>query len=233
MIREHGWIQLGDIPAYRAQPAAGGPFPIVLVVQEIFGVHPHIQDICRRLAALGYLAIAPELYARKGDVSTITDHDEIRARVVSKVPDTQVMSDLDGAVAWAEGNGAGDARRLAITGFCWGGRTTWLYAAHSTRLKAAAAWYGRLDQAPTELQPLNPLMVAHELKCPVLGLYGGKDASIPVTLVDRMRAESGQEVIVYPEAGHGFFADYRPSYNPSAAQDAWSRMLEFFKKHGV
>jgi len=206
---------------------------VVLVVQEIFGVHPHIQDICRRLAQLGYLAIAPELYARQGDVSGMTNHDEIRERVVSKVPDTQVLSDLDAAVAWAEASGAGDASRLAVTGFCWGGRTTWIYAAHSDRLKAAVPWYGRLNQDPTPLQPRNPLMVAGRHKCPVLGLYGGKDASIPVEVVERMRAASGCEIVLYPDAGHGFFADYRPSYNPAAAEDAWKRMLEFFRQHGV
>ena len=205
---------------------------MVLVVQEIFGVHPHIQDVCRRFAAQGYLAIAPELYARQGDVSCMTDHAEIREKVVSKVPDAQVMSDLDAAVAWAETEGAGDPARLAITGFCWGGRIAWLYAAHTHRLKAAAAWYGRVEAPPTALQPRHPLDVAGELKCPVLGLYAAKDAGIPVETVERMRAAAPRaEIVIYP--GHGFFADYRPSYHPAAAADAWRRVLDWFQKHGA
>ena len=234
MTPEGGWGRIGDLPVYRAQPAAGGPFPVVLVVQEIFGVHPHIQDICRRFAAQGYLAIAPELYARQGDVSAMTDHGEIREKVVSKVPDAQVMSDLDSAVAWAEAGGTGDATRLAITGFCWGGRIAWLYAAHSPRPRAAAAWYGRVESAPTALQPRSPLDVAAELHCPVLGLYCAKDAGIPVESLERMRAAAPRaEIVIYPDAGHGFFADYRPSYHPAAAQDGWRRLLDWFQKHGA
>jgi len=234
MAPESGWIRIGDIPAYRAQPEGAGPFPVVLVVQEIFGVTPHMQDICRRFAAIGYLAIAPELYARQGDVSGLVDHTQIR-EVVARVPDAQVMSDLDAAVAWAEACGVGDTSRLGLTGFCWGGRIAWLYAAHSDRRKTAVAWYGRVESAPTPLQPRSPLDVAGDLRCPVLGLYGAQDASIPVESVERMRIAAGEraEIVIYPDAGHGFFADYRPSYQPAAARDGWQRMLNWFEKHGV
>jgi carboxymethylenebutenolidase len=229
-----GWIQIGDIPAYRAQPEGAGPFPVVLVVQEIFGVTPHMQDICRRFAALGYLAIAPELYARQGDVSAMQDRNEIR-KIVAQVPDAQVMSDLDAAVAGAEASGAGDTSRLFLTGFCWGGRIAWLYAAHSDKLKGAVAWYGRVEHPLSPLQPRSPLDIAGELRCPVLGLYGGQDAGIPLDSVERMRAAAGPraEIVIYPEAGHGFFADYRPSYHPAAAQDGWERLLNWFRKHGA
>jgi carboxymethylenebutenolidase len=230
-------IPTGDlrIPAYRAMPAAGTSFPTVLVVQEIFGIHEHIKDLCRRLAKSGYLAVAPYLYTREGDVSNLEGIPEIYAKVVSKVPDAQVMSDLDATVEWAQNNG-GDTTRLAITGFCWGGRIVWLYAAHSAALKAAAAWYGRLAGATTELQPENPVDIAKDLKAPVIGFYGGKDTGISLDSVDQMRAaltaaNKPSQVIVYPEAQHGFNADYRPSYNETAAKDAWAKMLEFFKQH--
>jgi carboxymethylenebutenolidase len=227
----------GDIPAYHAMPSDGGPFPAVLVVQEIFGVHEHIKDICRRFAKLGYLAVAPELYARQGDVSTLSEIEEIR-KIVAKVPDAQVLADLDAAVDWIKASGKGDIGRLGITGFCWGGRMVWLYAAHSIRLKAAVAWYGRLAGRPSDLQPLSPLDVAARLKAPVLGLYGGKDAGIPLDTVDHMKAAldavgSPSSIVVYPEAPHAFFADYRPSYRQAAAEDAWSRLLAWFKQHGV
>ncbi len=228
-------IPTGDvrIPAYRAMPSAGASFPTVLVVQEIFGIHEHIKDLCRRLAKTGYLAVAPYLYAREGDVSNLTEIPEIYARVVSHVPDAQVMSDLDATVAWAGKNG-GDTSRLFATGFCWGGRTVWLYAAHSNALKAGAAWYGRVIGNPTALQPRNPVDVAGELKAPVIGLYGGKDAGISLESVELMRsalkaADKPSEIHVYPEAQHGFNADYRPSYDPAAAKDAWSKMLAFFE----
>lgn len=234
MAPECGWVRIGEVPTYRARPSLPGPFPVVLVIQEIFGVHPHIQDICRRFAGLGYLAIAPELYARQGDVSTMTDHAEIREKVVSRVPDAQVMADLDSAAAWAAGEG-GDASRLAITGFCWGGRIAWLYAAHNPRLKAAAAWYGRVDSASTPLQPRSPLDVAGELKCPVLGLYAARDAGIPVESVERMRGAAGSraDIVIYPDAGHGFFADYRPAYHQASALDGWRRLIEWFQKYGA
>jgi carboxymethylenebutenolidase len=228
----------GQIPAYRAMPATGGPFPVVLVVQEIFGVHEHIKDICRRLAKLGYLAVAPELYARQGDVSQIKDFGQIISKVVSKVPDTQVMSDLDAAVAWTKESGKGNTAKLGITGFCWGGRIVWLYAAHNPDLKAGVAWYGRLVGPPDDLHPRQPVALAAEIKAPVLGLYGGADQGIPVESVEQMRAalkEAGKtaEIIVYPDTPHAFFADYRPSYRKEQAEEGWKRLLDWFKKYGV
>lgn len=228
----------GAIPAYRAMPAKGGRFPAVVVVQEIFGVHEHIKDICRRLAKQGYLAVAPELYARQGDVSKISDVKEILATVVSKVPDRQVLSDIDASFAWATKRDQGDGSRLGITGFCWGGRIVWLYAAHNPRLKAGVAWYGRLTSAVNELTPRHPLDLARELKAPVLGLYGGADPGIPLETVERMReaikAAGGEsEIVVYPDAPHAFYADYRPSFRPQPAEDGWRRMLAWFKRHGV
>jgi carboxymethylenebutenolidase len=228
----------GEIPAYRALPANGGPFPVVLVVQEIFGVHEHIKDICRRLAKLGYLAVAPELYARQGDVSKITDFREIFSKVVSKVPDKQVMSDLDATVAWAKGTGKGDVAKLAITGYCWGGRVVWLYSAHNPSVKAGVAWYGRLVGDADELHPKHPIDVAGAIKAPILGLYGEADTGIPVASVEKMRAaikEAGTtaEIILYPETPHAFFADYRPSYRKEQAEDGWKRMLGWLKKYGV
>jgi carboxymethylenebutenolidase len=228
----------GQIPAYRAQPAAGGPFPVVLVVQEIFGVHEHIKDICRRLAKLGYLAVAPELYARQGDVSKIDNFREIISKVVSKVPDAQVLSDLDATVAWAKAGGKGDTARLGITGFCWGGRIVWLYAAHNPDLRAGVAWYGRLVGEPDELHPKNPIDLVSSIRAPILGLYGGADQGIPVASVEKMRTalqEAGKtaEIIVYPDTPHAFFADYRPSYRKEQAADGWKRLLEWFRKYGV
>jgi carboxymethylenebutenolidase len=227
----------GEIPAYRALPKSGQSFPVVLVVQEIFGVHEHIKDICRRLAKRGYFAVAPEMYARQGDVSQMKDFQEIISKVVSKVPDAQVMSDLDAAAAWAA-KSRGDAGRLAVTGFCWGGRIVWLYAAHNPNLKAGAAWYGRLVGQTDELHPRNPVDIASELKAPVLGLYGGQDQGIPVSAVEQMReaikkAGGQSEIIVYPDAPHGFHADYRPSYRKDDAQDAWKKMLAWFDRHEV
>ena len=214
----------GEIPAYRAKPAAAGPHATVLVVQEIFGVHEHIKDVCRRFAKQGYCAIAPELYARQGDVSKYTDFRDIVSNVVSKVPDAQVMSDLDATARWADKNG-GDAKRVGVTGFCWGGRIVWLYAAHSKDLKAGVAWYGRLLGTTNELQPTYPIDVAAKLKAPVLGLYGGKDDGIPMADVEKMQAalaaaKSPSKIVVFPDAPHGFHADYRPSYRPDAAKDA-------------
>jgi carboxymethylenebutenolidase len=232
-------IPAGDlrIPAYRAKPAAGTAFPTILVVQEIFGIHEHIKDLCRRLAQKGYLAVAPYLYEREGDVSGLESIEEIRAKVVSRVPDAQVMRDLDATVDWAAKDG-GDTQRLAASGFCWGGRIVWLYAAHSPMLKAGAAWYGRLAGPTTALQPKNPVDIAKDLKAPVIGLYGGKDTGISLETVEQMRqalqiAHRPDEINVYPEAQHGFNADYRPAYDPGAARDAWSKMLAFFQKHGV
>ncbi len=228
----------GQMPAYRALPDTGGPFPVVLVVQEIFGVHEHIKDLCRRLAKAGYLAVAPELYARQGDVSQLKGIQEIFTAVVSKVPDAQVMSDLDATLQWASDTRKGDTSRLAITGFCWGGRITWLYCAHNSQVNAGAAWYGRLVGQTSALTPKNPIDIAAALRVPVLGLYGGADQGIPVQSVDEMRAAlsrgtSGSELVVYPDAPHGFNADYRPSYRKEAAEDGWKRMLAWFAAHGA
>ena len=228
----------GEIPAYRAQPSEGGPFPVILVVQEIFGVHEHIKDICCRFAKLGYLAVAPELYARQGDVSKIQDIQQIISTVVSKVPDTQVLADLDAAVNWAKASGKGDTERLAITGFCWGGRIVWLYAAHSPALKAGVAWYGRLDSPKDDLHPAHPIDRVGELKAPVLGLYGGADSGIPNELVAKMQeklkaAQKPSEIVLYPDTPHGFYADYRASYREQEANDGWKRLLAWFEKHGV
>jgi carboxymethylenebutenolidase len=228
----------GEIPAYRAMPDTGKRFPVVLVVQEIFGVHEHIQDICRRFAKLGYLAIAPEMFVRQGDVSKLTDIQKIISQVVSRVPDAQVMSDLDAAVDWARESSQGNTDKLGITGFCWGGRVVWLYAAQNPKLKAGVAWYGRLVGESSALTPRYPVDIADELQAPVLGLYGGADTGIPLETVEKMRealkvADSKSEIIVYPDAPHAFHADYRPSYRPEAAQDGWNRLLAWFKKYGV
>ena len=228
----------GAIPAYRAMPAAGGPFPTVIVIQEIFGVHEHIKDICRRFAKLGYFAVAPALYAREGDVSKMTDIQQILDSVVSKVPDAQVVSDLDATVAWATSTGKADTSRLGITGFCWGGRQVWLYAAHNPAVKAAVAWYGPLAGEATALKPKQPLDLADMIDVPVLGLYGGADSGISMTDIQAMQAalkaaDKPSQIVVYPDTPHGFNADYRPSYRPDQAKDAWARMRAWFKDHGV
>ena len=228
----------GTIPAYRAAPAGATNAPTILVVQEIFGVHEHIKDVCRRFAKLGYMAIAPELYARQGDASGYTDNAKLFADIVNKVPDAQVMSDLDACVKWASTNG-GNATRLGITGFCWGGRITWLYDAHNPNVKAGVAWYGRLVGDKDPLRPLHPVDIADKLNAPVLGLYGAADAGIPVTTVDTMKAalEKGPAAakastfVVYPDTPHAFHADYRPSYREKEARDGWNRTVEWFKKY--
>jgi carboxymethylenebutenolidase len=232
-------IPVGDqsIPGYRAMPSKGGPFPVVLVVQEIFGVHEHIKDVCRRFAKLGYFAVAPELYYRQGDVSKLKSIDEIRT-IVAKVPDQQVMADLDATVEFAQKSGKGDVAKLGITGFCWGGRIVWLYAAHSKQLKAGVAWYGRLVGDPTPNNPKHPVNIAADLNAPVLGLYGGKDQGIPLETVEQMRtalksAKVDAQIIVYPDSPHAFFADYRPSYKEDDAKDAWQKLQAWFKQHGV
>lgn len=231
----------GSLPAYRAAPAGDGPHPVILVVQEIFGVHEHIRDVCRRLAKAGYLAIAPELYFRLGDPRSAASIDELRARFVSKADDALVAADLDACVDWAAGHG-GDVARLGITGFCWGGRSTWLYAAHQPRVKAGVAWYGRLGGERSALSPANPVDVAGRLQAPVLGLYGGQDTGIPLAAVDELQAAlaAAQEgagrdstIQVYPDAPHAFHADYRPSYRAAEAADGWQRMLAWFARHGV
>ncbi len=229
-------VKDGEIPAYRAMPVRGGNFPIMVVIQEIFGVHEHIQDICRRFAKLGYVAIAPELFVRQGDVSKLSSIDEIRP-IVAKVPDAQVLSDLDYTVNWAVKSASGNADKLGITGFCWGGRITWLYAAHNPKVKAGVAWYGRLVGDTTELTPKYPIDIASKLKVPVLGLYGGLDTGIPIDTVEQMRdrlksSSSRSEIIVYSNAPHAFFADYRPSYREKEANDGWQRLQAWFKQHG-
>ena len=231
----------GMMPAYRAMPDKKGKFPVVLVVHEIFGVHEWIQDVSRRFAKLGFMAIAPALYARQGDVANLSDAREINTQIFSKIPDTQSMADLDAAVEWAKKNG-GNTKKLSITGFCWGGRIVWLYAAHNKKTDAGAAWYGRLvpsERSPkNEAQPTTPIDYAKDLKVPVIGFYGGQDTGIPLDGVQRMQDElkkgkSGSEIVVYPNAKHGFLADYRESYNKEASEDAWQKLLSWFKRHGA
>ncbi len=228
----------GTIPAYRAMPSSGSGFPTILVVQEIFGVHEHIKDVCRRFAKLGYFAIAPELYARQGDPSKITDIPKILQEIVSKVPDSQVMSDLDACVAFAAKSGKANADKLAITGFCWGGRVVWLYAAHNPKLKAGVAWYGRLVGQASAMTPKHPLDLAVDLKAPVLGLYGGADSGIPNDTVEKMREalkaqKKPSEIVLYPDTPHAFHADYRPSYRKQQAEDGWNKAVAWLKKHGA
>lgn len=230
-------VKDGEMVAYRAAPADAKNPPVVLVVSEIFGVHEYIADICRRLAKLGYLAIAPELFARYGDPRKIAGIPEILSTVIARTPDAGVMADLDACVEWATKHG-GDASRLAITGFCWGGRIAWLYAAHNPRLKAAVAWYGKLDGEINERTPNYPLDVVPEIKVPVLGLYGGKDQGIPMADVESMqtalkKAGGKSELHVYVDAPHAFHADYRPSYRKDAAEDGWKRLLAWFRANGV
>ncbi|MBC8139157.1 MAG: dienelactone hydrolase family protein [Fibrella sp.] len=225
------------VPAYQAYPAHGANLPVVIVVQEVFGVHEHIKDVCRRFAKRGYFAIAPELFARQGDVSKLKDIPQI-LEVVGKVPDTQVMSDLDATVAHVKATGIVDAAKLAITGFCWGGRIVWLYAAHNPQVKAGGAWYGTLAKGRGPVAPTTAVSIAPTLTVPVLGLYGGKDTGIPLADVDAMKAalatgKSGSQIIVYPDSEHGFHADYRPSYNETDAKDAFAKLLAWFKDHGV
>lgn len=236
----------GTIPAYCAKPAPSrvpplstSALPIIVVVQEIFGVHEHIRDVCRRFAQLGYLAIAPELFHRQGDASTLKDNKEIFAQIVAKVPDWQVMRDIDATVRWADRNG-GTRYKLGITGFCWGGRIAWMYPAHNDYVKASVAWYGRLSGEKTLLTPLHPIDVTDNIRVPVLGLYGATDAGIPVKDVEHMRAALGKKLLsasstlhLYPDTPHAFFADYRPSYREKEAADAWDRCIAWFKKSGV
>jgi carboxymethylenebutenolidase len=226
----------GEIPAYRAMPANARNAPVILVVQEIFGVHEHIKDVCRRFAKIGYIAVAPELYHRQGDVSKMADSKEIIATVVSKVADAQVMGDLDATAAWA-GKSGGDIKRLGITGFCWGGRIVWMYAAHNQNVKAGVAWYGPFVRA-YHAGDRTVLDVVDRINAPVLGLYGGADAGIPNDTVDKMnealkKAGKPSMIHLYPDTPHAFHADYRPSYRKEQAVDGWKRATEWFKKHGV
>mgnify|MGYP000971139028 FL=1 len=232
------------MPAFRAQPAGKTGLPVVLVLSEIFGVHEYIADTAVRLARAGYLAIAPELFVRQGDAQSYGELAKLMSEVIAKVPDAQVMGDLDAAVAWAAANG-GDTGKLAVTGFCWGGRQTWLYAAHQPKVKAGVAWYGRLVGDSTALTPRHPLDVAAQLKAPVLGLYGGADTGIALDTVERMKAAlaaagaqgnaaaGASQFVVYPDAPHAFHADYRPSFRKDAAEDGWKRALAWLRQHGV
>ena len=225
----------GDLPAYYARPNGAGPFPVVLVIEEIFGVHEYIKDVCRRLAKAGYLAMAPELYARLGDLSKMTDVSTIIRDVISKAPDDQLLRDLDATVTSAVAN-SGDPKRLAVTGFCRGGRNVWLYAAYNPALKAAVAWYGPVGGNPSSIQPRNAADVATELKAPLLGLYGGQDAGIPVADVQAAaekatRAGKTVRIHVFDDAPHGFHADYRPSYRKADAEAGWQEMLDWFSKY--
>ena len=233
-------VKDGEMVAYRALPQGAKKAPVVLVISEIFGVHDYIKDTCRRLAKLGYCAIAPELFARQGDPRSIESIPEIQAKITNRTPDAQVMSDLDATVAWAAAQGA-ETARLAITGFCWGGRITWLYAAHNPQLKAGVAWYGRLVGVVNEFTPKHPSDQAGDLKAPVLGLYGGLDTGIPLETVEAMEeklktgspAARASQIHLYDNAPHAFHADYRPSYRKEDAEDGWKRMLAWFAKHGV
>jgi carboxymethylenebutenolidase len=235
-------IPVGDfkMPAYRAMPANRPDAPVVLVISEIFGVHEYIADVARRFAKAGYCAIAPELFVRQGDATSYGEIAKLIAEVISKVPDAQVMGDLDATVAWARAQGA-DTSKLAITGFCWGGRITWLYSAHNPGVKAGVAWYGRLVGQTSALTPAHPVDVAGKLAGPVLGLYGEKDTGIPLDSVEAMKkalaagsaAAKKSEFVIYPEAPHAFHADYRPSFRKDAAEDGWKRALAWFKVHGV
>lgn len=236
------WVDIaaGDVslPAFVAMPTRAGRFGVVLVIQEIFGVHEHIQDVCRRFAHEGYMAIAPELYVRQGDPSTLPDIESIVRDIVSQVPDQQVMDDLDACLVWAGLHG-GDLTQVYATGFCWGGRITWLYAAHQAMLKAGMAWYGRLSQGHGPMHVKNPLDAAQEIKAPVLGLYGQKDSGIPLKDVRAMQASlkegskqaRASEIRVYEDAEHGFFADYRPTYQAKAAKDGWQRCLTWMRRY--
>ena len=232
------------MPAFRAQPAGKTGLPVVLVLSEIFGVHEYIADTAVRLARAGYLAIAPELFVRQGDAQSYGELAKLMSEVIAKVPDAQVMGDLDAAVAWAAANG-GDTGKLAVTGFCWGGRQTWLYAAHQPKVKAGVAGYGRLVGDSTALTPRHPLDVAAQLKAPVLGLYGGADTGIALDTVEKMKAAlaaagaqgnaaaGASQFVVYPDAPHAFHADYRPSFRKDAAEDGWKRALAWLRQHGV
>ena len=227
----------GTLPGYSARPAGAGPFPTVIVIEEIFGVHEHIKDLCRRLAKAGYLAVAPELYARIADLSTMTDASVIVRDVISKAPDATIMTDLDSTATWAAAN-HGDPARLAATGFCRGGRNTWFFAAHNPNLKAAVAWYGPVGGNTSPIQPQTGADQAPNLKAPLLGLYGGQDTGIPVQAVQDAAAKAKAagktvEIVVFPDAPHGFNADYRPSYRKAEAEDGWAKMLAWFKKYGV
>ena len=235
-------IPSGDVsvPAYRAKPQGKSHLPVIVVIHEIFGVHEHIADICRRFAKLGYLAIAPNLFVREGDPMKVSSIQQISKQIASKVPDQQVLGDLDATFAWA-GQHGGDLDRAGVAGYCWGGRFVWLYAEHNPRLKAAVAWYGRVAGPHTAMSPANPIDHVADLQVPVLGMYGAQDQGIPQGTLEQMKqaiangpqAARGSQFVVYDDAGHAFFADYRPSYRKADAEDSWRRALSWFKEHGV
>lgn len=227
----------GSIPGYRAMPASGGPFPVVVIAHEIFGMHEHIKDVARRFAKAGYFAIVPALFTRAGDMSQMTTIEQLRP-LVAKVKDSDVMADMDAAVAFAKASGKADTTKLGVTGFCGGGRYVWLYCAHNPAVKAGVAWYGPLVGQPSETRPKNPIDVVADLKAPVLGLYGAADQGIPVDTVERMRAtmtSAGKtgEILLYEDTPHGFHADYRDSYRPGPAKDGWARCLAWFRQFGA
>ena len=228
----------GSIPAYQAMPAKGRNFPVILVIQEIFGVHDHIKDACRRFAKLGYLAIVPELFSHQGDVSTMTDIGEILSKVVSKVPDEQVLSDLDATLAFVKAGKKSNTQKVATVGFCWGGRTVWLYADHNPKIKAGVAYYGLLNGMKSEIKANDPIDIAERIKVPVLGLYAATDSFIKSDVVEQMqlglvKSGSTSEIIVFPAVSHGFNADYRPSYDKTAADYSWQLTRDWLKRHGV
>jgi carboxymethylenebutenolidase len=228
----------GEIAAYQAMPVKGKNFPVILVIQEIFGVHEHIKDVCRRFAKLGYLAIAPEMFARQGDVSTMTDIGDILSKVVSKVPDQQVMADLDATLAFVKANKKGNMNKVATVGFCWGGRTVWLYANHNPSITAGIAYYGLLNGMKSDIKPNDPVDIASQIKVPVLGLYAATDSFIKPEVIDQMQAgldksPSHSEIVVFPNVNHGFYADYRPTYNKTAADYSWQLTRDWLKRHGV
>ena len=228
----------GEIPGYRAMPAGKTNLATILVVHEIFGVHEWVKDVCRRLAKQGYLAVAPSLYARQGDATKYTDIKLLVSELVSKVEDEPVLSDLDATAKWASANG-GNPAKLGVTGFCWGGRITWLYTARNPNIKAGVAWYGGLVGKGDNPRPLQAVTLADKIHGRVLGLYGGLDKGITAEDVDKMRAalkaagDTKSDLVVFPEAEHGFLADYRPSYNEAAAKAGWAKALDWFKAHGV
>ena len=225
-----------DIPGYRARPSSGSAWPVVVVCQEIFGLHEYIKDVCRRLAREGYLAVAPDYYVRQGDPKT-AENVQAAAAIAMRKPDDELFRDLDATCAWAASDG-GNGEKLAIIGFCRGGRNVWAYAAQNPRLKAGVAWYGPVAGQPSALTPRAPLELVADIKCPILGLYGEADTGIPVdglrTMETRMR-EAGKRftLVIYPGAPHGFHADYRPSYREDPAKAGWRLMLDFLKGNGV
>lgn len=231
-----------QLPAYVSRPEnAKGSLPVVIVVSEIFGVHEHIADVTRRFAKLGYLAIAPEFFTRAGDPNSFGTVAEIQKNIVAKTPDAQVLNDLQAALVWAGKNG-GDLKRVGVTGFCWGGRITWL-SATLPQVRAGVAWYGRLIGEKTEVNPRHPVDIAAELKAPVLGLYGAADTGISLESVEQMRTALAQaannpvakacQFEVYPDAPHAFHADYRATYREGPAKDGWEKCIAWFKKNGV